>query len=139
MTNYTVTITLSEPLYERIRMNAEAVARPVEDILSQFVATTYPLPEDDLPLDMRSEFAGWLLLSDDDLWKIAKRTFEEAKRAALETLIDRQKQQALTDLEQATLEQFLLESQDLMVRKAEAQRLLAQRGIQVYPKPNALN
>lgn len=139
MTNQTVTITLSGPLYERVRLNAEAVARPVEDILSQFVETTYPLPENDLPPEMRSEFAGWLLLSDDDLWTIVKSTFEETKRETLEKLIELQKQQMLTETEQTTLDQLLLESQELMVRKAEAQRLLAQRGIRVYPKPNALN
>lgn len=134
-----MTITLPESLYERIRLNAEAAARPVEDLLSHFVATTYPLPEEDLPVEMRSEFAGWLLLSDGDLWEIAKSTFDEPKRVILEELIEGQKRQALTKKEQITLEQLLLESQELMVRKAEAQRLLAQRGIKVYPKSNALN
>ncbi|MCB0062130.1 MAG: hypothetical protein KDE19_08450 [Caldilineaceae bacterium] len=87
---------------------------------------------------MHSEFADWLLLSDDDLWKIAKSTFEEAKRVSLEALIERQKRRSLTETEQTTLAQLLLESQELMLHKAEAQHLLAQRGIQVYPKPNFL-
>ena len=139
MGNHTVLITLPETLYERVRMSAEASARPVEDVLSQFIATSYPLLEDDLPPEMRSEFAGWLLLSDANLWEIAQSRFEEAKQIALETLIELQKQRPLVDAEQRQLDQLLRESQELMLRKAEAQRLLAQRGIRVYPKPNSLN
>ncbi len=88
---------------------------------------------------VRSGFPGWLLFSDDDLWEIAKSTFEEVKRVTLEKLVELKKQRSLSETEQTTLDQLLLESQELMVCKAEAQRLLAQRGIQVYPKPNALN
>lgn len=139
MGNHTVLITLPETLYERVRMSAEASARPVEDVLSQFIATSYPLLEDDLPPEMRSEFAGWLLLSDANLWEIVKSRFEEAKQIALETLIELQKQRPLVDAEHCQLDQLLRESQELMLRKAEAQRLLAQRGIRVYPKPNSLN
>lgn len=54
MENHTVLITLPETLYERVRMSAEASARPVEDVLSQFIATSYPLLADDLPSEMRS-------------------------------------------------------------------------------------
>lgn len=139
MGNYTVVITLPETLYERVRMSAEASARPVEDVLSQFVAANYTVLEDDLPPEMRSEFAGWLLLSDANLWEIAKSRFEEAKQMALETLIELQKQHPLALAEQNQLDQLLRESQELMLRKAEAQRLLVQRGIRVYPKANALN
>lgn len=139
MGNHTVLITLPETLYERVRLSAEASARPVEDVLSQFLAANYPVLEDDLPPEMRSEFAGWLLLSDANLWEIAKSRFAEAKQMALETLIELQKQRPLVFAEQNQLEQLLRESQELMLRKAEAQRLLVQRGIRVYPKPNALN
>ncbi|MEZ4733282.1 MAG: hypothetical protein R3E79_39815 [Caldilineaceae bacterium] len=139
MASHTVVITLPETLYERVRTSAEALARPVEEVLSQFIATSYPALEDDLPPAMRSEFAGWLLLSDTSLWKIAQSRFEEAKQRELEQLVELQKQKLLLDAEQTRLKQLLQESQELMVRKAEAQRLLAQRGIRVYPKPNALN
>ena len=139
MGDHTVLITLPETLYERVRMSAEASARPVEDVLSQFVATNYPVLEDDLPPEMRSAFADWLLLSDANLWEIAKSQFAEAKQSALEALIDRQKQRLLVTTEQNQLDQLLRESQEVMLRKAEAQRLLAQRGIRVYPKSNALH
>lgn len=84
MTNHSVTVTLSEPLYERVRITAEAAARPVEELLSQFIATACPLFDDDLPMEMRSEFAGWVLLSDTDLWEIAQSRFEETKQVDLQ-------------------------------------------------------
>ncbi len=139
MVSHTVTITLPETLYERVRISAEASARPLEDVLSQFIATSYPTLEEDLPPDLRSEFAGWLLFSDTSLWEIAQSRFAEAKQIELAALVEQQKQQTLTEAEQSRLQRLLLESQELMVRKAEAQRLLAQRGIRVYPKPNAIN
>lgn len=139
MGNYTVLVTLPETLYQQVRISAEASAQPIEDLLSQFIATTYPVINDDLPPEMHSEFAGWLLLSDANLWEIAKSRFDEAKQDKLEELIEVQKQRSLVEREQRQLDQLLRESQELMVRKAEAQRLLVQRGISVYPKPNALN
>ena len=138
MANNTITITLPDTSYERVRTSAEALARPIEDILSHFIATSYPVLDDDLPPEMRSEFAGWLLFSDADLWKIARNRFPPVKQTELAALVEQQKSRTLTPIEQSRFDQLLLESQELMVRKAEAQRLLAQRGIRVYPKPNAL-
>ena len=139
MASHTVMITLPETLYERVRISAEASARPVEEVLSQFIATSYLALEDDLPPEMRSEFAGWLLFSDARLWEIAQSRFEESKQVELEKLMALQKQRALIAPEQGRLNQLLIESQELMLRKAEAQRLLVQRGIRVYPKPNSLH
>jgi hypothetical protein len=139
MASHTVLITLPETLYERVRISAEASSRPVEDVLSQFIATAYPLLDDDLPPEMRSEFAGWLLLSAANLWEIAKSRFDESKQIALEKLVELQKQRLLVDAEQSQFDQLLRESQELMLRKAEAQHLLAQRRIRVYPKSNSLN
>ncbi|MCE7986663.1 MAG: hypothetical protein DYG89_36280 [Caldilinea sp. CFX5] len=139
MGNHTVLVTLPETLYQQVRISAEAAAQPIEDLLSQFIATTYPVIDDDLPLEMRSEFAGWLLLSDANLWEIAKSRFDEAKQDKLAELVELQKQRPLIKHEQRQLDQLLRESQELMLRKAEAQRVLAQRGIRVYPKSNALN
>lgn len=138
MASHTITITLPDTSYERVRISAEALARPIEDILSQFITTSYPVLDDDLPPEMRSEFAGWLLFSDADLWKIARSKFAPVRQTQLAELVEAQKHRTLTQIEQDRLNQLLLESQELMVRKAEAQRLLAQRGIHVYPKPNAL-
>jgi len=139
MASHTVMITLPETLYERVRISAEASARPIEDVLSQFIATSYPALEDDLPPEMRSEFAGWLLFSDAKLWEIAQSRFEESKQIELEKLVELQKQRSLITSEQGRLNQLLVESQELMLRKAEAQRLLVQRGIRVYPKLNSLH
>lgn len=54
--------------------------------MSQFIVTTYPVIDDDLPPEMHSEFAGWLLLSDANLWEIAKSRFDEAKQDKLGAL-----------------------------------------------------
>ena len=139
MENRTVSVTLSEPMYERVRASADALDRPIEEVLSQFIATAYPVLEDDLPLEMRTEFAGWLLFSDDQLWGLAKSRFDEAKQIDLEKLLEQQRHSSLNAVEQKRLNQLVKESQELVLYKAEAQRLLAQRGISVYPKSNSLS
>lgn len=139
MENRTVSVTLSEPMYERVRASADALDRPIEEVLSQFIATAYPVLEDDLPLEMRTEFAGWLLFSDDQLWGLAKSRLDEAKQIDLEKLLEQQRHSSLNAVEQRRLNQLVKESQELVLYKAEAQRLLAQRGISVYPKSNSLS
>lgn len=139
MENRTVNVTLSEPMYERVRASADALDRPIEEVLSQFIATAYPVLEDDLPLEMRTEFAGWLLFSDDQLWGLAKSRLGEAKQIDLEKLLEQQRHSSLNAVEQRRLNQLVKESQELVLYKAEAQRLLAQRGISVYPKSNSLS
>ena len=139
MENRTVNVTLSEPMYERVRASADALDRPIEEVLSQFIATAYPVLEDDLPLEMRTEFAGWLLFSDDQLWGLAKSRLDEAKQIDLEKLLEQQRHSSLNAVEQKRLNQLVKESQELVLYKAEAQRLLAQRGISVYPKSNSLS
>lgn len=139
MEKRTVSVTLSEPIYEQVRASAAALARPVEEILSQFIATAYPVLEDDLPPEMRAEFSGWILFSDEQLWGIAKGKLDEAKQITLENLVELQKHADLSLSDQSKLDQIMQESQNLLIYKAEAQRLLAQRGLTVYPKPNSLN
>ena len=138
MENRTVNVTLSEPMYERVRASADALDRPIEEVLSQFIATAYPVLEDDLPLEMRTEFAGWLLFSDDQLWGLAKSRLGEAKQIDLEKLLEQQRHSSLNSVEQKRLNQLVKESQELVLYKAEAQRLLAQRGISVYPNRHAI-
>ena len=138
MENRTVSVTLSEPMYERVRASADALDRPIEEVLSQFIATAYPVLEDDLPLEMRTEFAGWLLFSDDQLWGLAKSRLGEAKQIDLEKLLEQQRHSSLNSVEQKRLNQLVKESQELVLYKAEAQRLLAQRGISVYPNRHAI-
>jgi hypothetical protein len=135
MSGRTITVTLPEGLYERVQTTARASARSVEEVCAQSIALSLPEFEDELPPPLREELARLSLLSDSELATVAHGMMDDERQAQLEALATLQEQRALTASETATLHQLLEEAQRLMVRKAEAYRLLARRGQSVFSAP----
>jgi len=138
MSGRTITVTLPEVLYERVKITAEASARSVEDVCAQSIALSLPELEGDLPSKVRSELAALPLLSDAELGNLALSHMNEEQQERLETLAEVQKQRPLTAAEESTLTQLMEEAQRLMLCKAEAYRLLARRGHAVFSSSGAL-
>ncbi len=139
MSNRTITITLPEGLYERIRETAEAASLSLEEVLAQSIALSLPELEPDLPSDIRSKLAALPLLSDNEPWDIANSAMDEEAQTQLEILAELQPQRPLTKTEQTTLSQLMEIAQGTMLYKAEAHRLLARRGHSVFTQPDKLN
>ena len=133
----TVTLTLPEPLYERAKETAQAVDRSLEQVLTQSIALSLPALETDLPPDVRSELVALPLLSDDELWAVARSRMDESKQAHLEDLAEAQKHRLLTPAEQSDLTRLMDEAERMMLRKSEAYRLLARRGHAVFSPPES--
>ena len=95
----------------------------------------YPslLLEEALPVTLQSELVAFSLLSDAELHTIATETMEEDSQIQLERLAEEQRVQSLTTAEQETLSCLMEEANRVMIRKAEAYRLLAQRGHAIFP------
>jgi hypothetical protein len=132
MAGRTITVTLPEVLYERVKITAEASARSVEEVCTQSIALSLPELEDDLPPEVRAGLAALPLLSDAELEHIAHGRMREEDQTQLEMLAEVQKQRSLTTAEETQLARLLVEAQHLMLRKAEAYRLLARRGRAVF-------
>ena len=132
MSGRTITVTLPEVLYERVKITATASARSVEEVCTQSIALSLPELEEDLPSEIRSELAALSLLSDAELEAIAHGVMSEENQEQLEMLVEAQKHRLLTAAEGTTLSRLLEEAQRLMLRKAEAYRLLARRGHRVF-------
>lgn len=132
MIGRTVSVTLPEPLYERVRETAKASARSLQETLSRSIALLFPPLEDELPAELRPELAALSVASDAELRGLAERAMPAEQQARLEMLAQRGKSQDLSESEEGTLADLMAEAQRLMLRKAEAYRLLAQRGYQVF-------
>jgi hypothetical protein len=130
-------VTLPEALYERAKETAEASARSLEEVVAQSLALSLPGLERDLPSDIRLELAALPLLSDTELEDIAQSTMDEEQQARLEALAALRKQRPLTPAEESTLAHLMDEAQRVMLRKAEAYRMLARRGHAVFSPPDA--
>jgi hypothetical protein len=128
MSGRTITVTLPDVLYERVKSTAEASALSVEDVCTQSIALSLPELEDDLPSEIRSELAALPLLSDAELETIAHGGLNDEAQDQLEMLAEVQKHRPLSVAEDTTLNQLLAEAHRCMLRKAEAHRLLARRG-----------
>ncbi|RLC65313.1 MAG: hypothetical protein DRI48_06850 [Chloroflexi bacterium] len=137
MSTQTVILTLPKAIYERARETARVVNRPLEEVLVQSIVLSLPPLEEDMPAPLRTELAALSLLDDETLQAIARSTMDSERQAQLEALAETQKRRSLTPVEQATLAELMSEAEQVMLRKAEAYRLLARRGYEVFSSSNA--
>ena len=131
MTVRTVTVQLPETLYRQAKETAAAKSLSVEEVLAQSIALSLPPLEEELPPDLRRQLSSLMLLSDDELWSIARAEMEAGQQDRLETLTDSREARELTAEEALELEAIVVEGESLMVKKAEAYRLLTRRGFTI--------
>lgn len=132
MSDYTVTLTISDEAYRRAQRIAEESAQPIERIL----ANRLEVGIDDaagLPLDEQAELVAMQHLSDDALWSMARERFARDLDTRQQVLGDRNSRALITLEEYQELERLVERGNRLMVRKAEAMALLTKRGYKVSP------
>ncbi len=138
MSSHVVTLPLPSALYERAREAAALAAISLEQALTQFIALSLPEIEEELPAAMRTALNTLPLSSDAELWQVANSMMHDEQQAAFESLVEQSKTRALSNAEQTKLGNLMNEAQQLMLRKAEAYRLLARRGHIVFPQSDAI-
>jgi len=132
MHDQAITLNLPAALYRRVRETAESLSLPLDEVLKQSIALSLPELENDLPKDLRSDLSAMSLYSDEELWNNAREKMEEDEQAELESLAELKKQRELSVREQSNLNRLIHQAEWLMLRKAEAYRLLARRGYKVF-------
>ncbi len=135
MSGQTVSVELPEDLYERLCETASAAARSVQDVVMASIAISLPPLEKDLPPEVRSELGPMALLSAEELREMSRLSLDQDRQTRLESLAQLQKKQALSDAEQAELDELVEQAQRVMLQRAEARRLMALRG---HPIPSGL-
>lgn len=128
MDEQTITVTLPNSVCDRIRATAQATSLTSEEVVKQFVILLMPAFESDIPPEHRLNLAKLPLLNDIQLWKTANSVMNNARQLRLEELAELQKHRSLTKNEQSELDDLMNEAQQTMLCKAEARRVLAQRG-----------
>ncbi len=94
-----------------------------------------PPLEKDLPPEIRAELSPMALLSAEQLLEVSRKSLDRERESRLESLANLQKKQPLSDAESAELDELVQQAQRVMLRRAEARRLLALRG---HPIPTGL-
>ncbi len=122
-----VTVTLPEPLYDRLARRAKKSRRSVEAELADAVAIL-PDEPDELPADMAEAIAALHLLGDEDLWRAARQSLAPEKAAEMEALHIKRQREGLSVPESETLATLMREYTRIMLVRSRSAALLKQRG-----------
>ncbi len=121
----TLTFEVSDSLLTRAREAAEALNRPLEDVLVGALAVGLP-DVHDVPDSVRSELLQMTFFDEDSLWQIAKGEITSAEQRELQALLDVQ-QRPLFPQEQVRLQELRESYGKVTLRKARAYALLSLR------------
>jgi hypothetical protein len=122
-----VTVSLPEPLYERLARRAQKTQRTVEAELADAVATL-PDEPDELPTDMAEAIAALHLLGDEDLWRAARQCLSREKADDIEQLHLKRQREGLSASENEALSMLMKEYTRIMLVRSRSAALLTQRG-----------
>src|SRR5262245_6780782 len=123
----TLTISLPEPLYERLRSRAERAGRSLEAEVAEVLAATVAESEL-LEPELEEELASMALLDDESLWRAAGNRLAADAVERLETLHLKAQDEGLSDAETQEAAALTRRYERGMLVRAEALYLLKQRG-----------
>jgi hypothetical protein len=127
---FSITVKIPQPLYHRLEHVAARLQKPVTDMLVETLQAALP-PVDEIPDHIQAEVASLDKLETAELYEVAESQVADADQDALEYLLDVQTTRPLTDEKAVRLESLRLEYGRVLLRKARAFALLAERG-QLY-------
>lgn len=128
MSDYVITI--PEALYDKARRLAEAQSENIDKVIQVSLENALDNPRSLLPREELAELEALRFLSDDALWTIAREQMPQAKQAIMQSLMDKNTAGTITEEEHQQLSDLVEQGQRLTLRKAEAMKLLIERG---YP------
>jgi hypothetical protein len=130
MAAHAVTLRLPPPLFDHFQNRAERAHRSLEAELLEAVATV-AADEEGLSHNAAEAIRDLGLLSDEELWRAARNQLSAETRAQLEALNSKQQREELSPGERETLEQLVHQYDQAVLLRAEAARLLKERGHEV--------
>lgn len=127
MSTTVINVPVSQEVYERLEKIAARVEQPVETVLDETLRAVLPR-EDGIPTTVQHEVEALPRLTVEELREVAGSEMNLDDQAALEELLDIQNLRPLTQREIANLDQLRSEYGRILLRKARAFALLAERG-----------
>lgn len=123
-----ITLTLPEIIYERLRQAALAMRLPLDDVLVHALQVGSPPSWEDAPAQFQPDLAALDRLSDDDLWRIMRSTQLNQNWSRHHELLEENANGTITPSGRAELERLRTEADRFVLRKAHAAALLRWRG-----------
>lgn len=127
MSAHAITLHLPEALYEHFRKRVEWTHRRLEDEVLDAVAAAAS-EEGELSSELISAMESMEHLADEELWRLASETLPEASHQELATLHFKQQEEGLDRNEDARRGKLISEYERAVLLRAQAARLLKERG-----------
>lgn len=127
MVTAVINVPVSLEVYGRLERVAAHLAQPIETVLDETLRTILPT-ENVIPTAVQREIAALSTLTTEELHQVADSEMSNEDQAVLEQLLYWQNMRSLTQRELAKLEKLRAEYGRVLVRKARAFALLAERG-----------
>src|SRR5262249_10527323 len=131
MTMSKYTIAIPHALYEKAQRLAQQTSQSVDEIICTRLEGALDQPMLDLPSDERAELQAMSYLSTDALWTIAREQMPPDLQHAMSQLMEKNSQGTITADEFRDLSALVERGQRLTLRKAQAMKLLVDRGYAV--------
>ena len=129
MSKYTIAI--PHLLYEKAQRLAKQTSQSVDDLICMRLEGALDQPLLDLPRDERAELQAMAYLSTDALWTIAREQMPPDIQHSMSQLMEKNSQGTITEDEFRDLSALVERGQRLTLRKAQAVKLLLDRGYAV--------
>lgn len=124
----TITLQVPEILYRRLEHTAQAMRRPLGEVVLHALTTGSPPVWEDVPDEYQGDLAVMDRLDDAALWRIAQSRRSATELERYDQLLARAPANALTAGEQIELRDLRDEAERFVLRKAHAAALLRWRG-----------
>ena len=127
MTAHAITLHLPETLYNRFQQRAKWTHRSVESEVLEAVASAAPA-EDELPSELLEAVQALEKADDQELWRLARQAMSREASEELEALHFKQREAGLSRDEDARRAELIHEYERTMLIRAQAAKLLKDRG-----------
>ena len=124
-----VTIELSDALFDRLQKWSEGTHCSPGDFVSRALESSLPDVSSDLDPRLREELWALRERTDDDLKKLAREHLSDELHAELDILIAKRSLGEVSDREQARIDELIRLGNEHALKKAWAQLILKDRGI----------
>lgn len=128
MSAHAITLELPGPLYEHFKRRVERTHRSLEAELLDAVANAASVEDDELSPELLEALDAMTDLDDSELWQIARKTMASADSRRLEALHFKQRDEGLDADEDTDRRKLIQEYERTMLMRAQAARLLKERG-----------
>lgn len=125
------TISMPNALYEKAQRLAKQTSQSVDEIICMQLEGALDQPMLDLPSDERAELHAMSYLSTDALWTIAREQMRPDLQHTMSQLMEKNSKGTITEDEFRDLSALVERGERLTLRKAQAMKLLLDRGYSV--------